>query len=466
MENQALSIISLSKLLIRLLDSRNSIDAFQNDTKNILSRLTLLLEPIYKHGYYLEKLDSSLKFVLNDIKELESVISGTTSNNSRSWLRLNKTCNSATFEKTAQHYKIIKRLNSRIIHLTFGISSNIRNKLTEQECFVQIIKIPTSNIKLNEHVAGSPVDCYKILSGTYNGQLVAIKQFRSTSFELPTSPIEEDSLEVSVNMFNTLKSFSNLNKFIYFTRFIGCMSIKNNFGIVTEWVDGKTLFENKDDLPPDQLMSIAIGITTGLNHLHSNCYFVHNSLTSKNIYLVKYKNVLIPKIHNFGTAKLNTISGKPISPNVLLKHEEDLLPWSPPEFWTETFDNALKHKSYPFKKDIYGLGVIFCELFLCYTPKARSCPKWSTSALPEELKQYTTELELAVVSPCLIKDPKLRCDSVQLMNSLNSLNEIIYLQSSQQFEVQKKESISSLLWILFYGVLFAVLGVVLQSKIN
>lgn len=129
-------------------------------------------------------------------------------------------------------------------------------------------------------------------------------------------------------------------------------------------------------------MKIIMGITRGLNFLHTKENIIHGNLTSSNILLDEQYN---PKIADVGLSRLMTSAG---NTNVIAT--AGTLGYRAPEL------SKLKNAS--IKTDIYSLGVIMLELLTGKSPSEASdgldLPQWVASIVKEEWTNEVFDVEL------------------------------------------------------------------------
>ncbi|CAO2820167.1 unnamed protein product [Amaranthus hypochondriacus] len=129
-------------------------------------------------------------------------------------------------------------------------------------------------------------------------------------------------------------------------------------------------------------MKIAIGITRGLNHIHSQENLTHGNLTSSDVYLDEQNN---PRISDYGIHRLMTDTA---NSNVITTDSSG--GYRAPEF--------TKTKKANTKTDIYSLGVIILELLTGKSPKedqdGPDLPQWVASTVKEEWTNEVFDLEL------------------------------------------------------------------------
>ncbi|XVE62085.1 hypothetical protein DITRI_Ditri06bG0091200 [Diplodiscus trichospermus] len=134
-------------------------------------------------------------------------------------------------------------------------------------------------------------------------------------------------------------------------------------------------------------MKIAIGVTRGLNYLHTQENIIHGNLTSSNILLDEQTN---GHIADFGLSRLMTAAA---STNVIAT--AGTLGYRAPEL------SKLKNAS--TKTDVYSLGVIILELLTGKSPgepmNGMDLPQWVASIVKEEWTNEVFDLELMRDTP-------------------------------------------------------------------
>ncbi|GMI71446.1 inflorescence meristem receptor-like kinase 2 [Hibiscus trionum] len=136
-------------------------------------------------------------------------------------------------------------------------------------------------------------------------------------------------------------------------------------------------------------MKIAIGVTRGLNYLHTVENMIHGNLTSSNILLDEQNNA---HIADFGLSRLMTAAA---STNVIAT--AGTLGYRAPEL--------LKLKNASTKTDVYSLGVIILELLTGKSPgepmNGMDLPQWVASIVKEEWTNEVFDLELMRDTPTI-----------------------------------------------------------------
>ncbi|KZV17153.1 ring canal kelch [Dorcoceras hygrometricum] len=138
------------------------------------------------------------------------------------------------------------------------------------------------------------------------------------------------------------------------------------------------------NMPWKLRMDIAIGITEGLHHLHTDENVVHGNLTSSIVLLDEKNN---PKIADVGLSHLITNAAK-----TDIIATAGTLGYRAPEL--------SKLKNANTKTDIYGLGVIILELLTGKSPCEATerygldLPQWVSSIVKEEWTNEVFDIEL------------------------------------------------------------------------
>lgn len=129
-------------------------------------------------------------------------------------------------------------------------------------------------------------------------------------------------------------------------------------------------------------MNIAIGVSRGLNYLHTQETMIHGNLTSSNILLDEQTS---PHIADYGLSRLMTAAA---NTNVIAT--AGTLGYRAPEL--------SKLKNANTKTDVYSLGVIILELLTGKSPgeptNGMDLPQWVASIVKEEWTNEVFDLEL------------------------------------------------------------------------
>lgn len=128
-------------------------------------------------------------------------------------------------------------------------------------------------------------------------------------------------------------------------------------------------------------MKIAIGVTRGLNHIHSQENLVHGNLTSSDVYLDEQNN---PRISDYGIHRLMTDTAN-----------TSVIGTGPAGYRAPELPKTKKATT---KSDIYSLGVIILELLTGKSPNepvdGSDLPQWVASTVKEEWTNEVFDLEL------------------------------------------------------------------------
>ena len=133
--------------------------------------------------------------------------------------------------------------------------------------------------------------------------------------------------------------------------FIGHCNNNNNFYIITEYLEKKSLklvLDNKKiELKLIDKLNICLEISLGINYLHTrNPLVLHRDLKSSNCLVDKNNRV---KLCDFGLSKFYENSDRQTN-------SSSTCFWMAPEF--------IVNKTFNEKSDIYSLGILFWEIFM------------------------------------------------------------------------------------------------------
>ncbi|KAK0584765.1 hypothetical protein LWI29_018319 [Acer saccharum] len=171
-------------------------------------------------------------------------------------------------------------------------------------------------------------------------------------------------------------------------------------------------------------MNVAIGVSRGLNYLHTQENMIHGNLTSSNILLDEQTS---PHISDFGLSRLMTAAA-----NINVIATAGTLGYRAPEL--------SKLKNANTKTDVYSLGVIILELLTGKSPgeptNGMDLPQWVASIVKEEWTNEVFDLELMRDTPtigdellntlklalhCVDPSPAARPEVVQVLQQLEEI---------------------------------------------
>jgi serine/threonine protein kinase len=143
--------------------------------------------------------------------------------------------------------------------------------------------------------------------------------------------------------------------------------------IVMEWLDGESLARRLDRGPCEhsEATGIFLGVCRGLSAAH-RASVVHRDIKPGNIFLAREHEEIVPKLIDFGIARLTASSSHT---------RTGLVMGSPPYMSPEQWKGA-KHVT--VKSDVYALGVVFYEMLTGTNP-------FNGETLPEISMKVTTQ---------------------------------------------------------------------------
>ena len=141
--------------------------------------------------------------------------------------------------------------------------------------------------------------------------------------------------------------------------------------VVLDFISGETLadkMKRENELSIYEAKDIILSVLNGLNYLH-NKQIVHNDITNQNIMLDLSGRVAIPKIIDFGYARL------------LQQTNKDFLKEGLNPFYTanETFNNV-----FSFQSDIYSVGALYYHLLTGLPPYFVEISKYKSDKIKLE----------------------------------------------------------------------------------
>lgn len=141
--------------------------------------------------------------------------------------------------------------------------------------------------------------------------------------------------------------------------------------VVLDFISGETLadkMKRENELSIYEAKDIILSVLNGLNYLH-NRQIVHNDITNQNIMLDLSGRVAIPKIIDFGYARL------------LQQTNKDFLKEGLNPFYTanETFN-----KVFSFQSDIYSVGALYYHLLTGLPPYFVEISKYKSDKIKLE----------------------------------------------------------------------------------
>ncbi|TNE50639.1 MAG: serine/threonine protein kinase [Deltaproteobacteria bacterium] len=189
-------------------------------------------------------------------------------------------------------------------------------------------------------------------------------------------------------------------------------------GYVLEWVEGTDLQQwfqhRKEPLQPEELWRVMEPVLQGVQYAHAKGV-VHRDLKPSNILLHLEQGTLVPKVADFGMAKL---LGEGEQPLTLTQETLGTLQYMAPE----QIDNS---RSVDHRADIYSLGVILFELLTGQLPFSGSASYltyahiWEPPPSPRSLRPELPPSLEVVLLKCLAKKPEERFSEMsELLHAL------------------------------------------------
>ena len=194
-------------------------------------------------------------------------------------------------------------------------------------------KIPMADIEMEKKQFGSG-GFGKVFMARWNKEDVVVKIIKADSEEEEEAVKREANLAGSLSHPNVIKLF-------------GITSVKTKrLGIVMEFAEHGSLDKWIGKIDHDKLTKIALGIVDGLEYVHSQ-KVIHRDIKPKNILMCGPEDDMIPKIADFGVAKLieRTTSHTSAGDTIYMAPEVSV------------------YTRYSFPADIYSLAMTFFEMF-------------------------------------------------------------------------------------------------------
>ncbi len=158
--------------------------------------------------------------------------------------------------------------------------------------------------------------------------------------------------------------------------------------LAMEYLDGETLFdtvERHGPLAPARALTLAMQVAIGLAHAHERGV-VHRDLKGENVIVVREDDDEIPKILDFGVARLRTRDTEPSAGRPALTAARDVL-GTPAYMAPEQFAGG----EVDARADLYALGVMLHTLVTGQLP-------FDSSSTIDLMRQHLTEPAPSLVS--------------------------------------------------------------------
>ena len=199
-----------------------------------------------------------------------------------------------------------------------------------------VLEILDTEIELEKHpfARGAFGKVYKAKWGHRN---VVVKVIKEKSEEAKQDAKCEANLTLRLNHNNVIKLF-------------GIMYVKQKIGIVMEKAEHGSLDEWIGKINERKGTKIALGIIDGLEYVHKQ-KAIHRDLKPKNILMCGPKDDMIPKLADFGVAKV-------IQTAIATHTSVGEYMYMAPEVRLNP-----KYARYDFKADIYSLAMTLFEIF-------------------------------------------------------------------------------------------------------
>ncbi|KAL0923486.1 hypothetical protein M5K25_007545 [Dendrobium thyrsiflorum] len=291
--------------------------------------------------------------------------------------------------------------------------------LCKKEALSNHIKIPTDGVDVweidagllefqSKFESGSFGDLYR---GTYCSQDVAIKVFKSehVSVDMPRDFAQEVHIMRKVRHKNVVQ-------------FIGACTKPPRLFIVTEFMPGGSVYDylhkQKGVFRFSSLLRVAIDVSNGMNYLHQN-NIIHRDLKTANLLMDENEVV---KVADFGVARFKTQSGN-------MTAETGTYRWMAPE--------VIEHRPYDHKADVYSFGIMMWELLTGKLPYELLSPLQAAvgvlrAGLRPIIPKNTNPELAALLEKCWQKDPALRPDFSEILDTLNCIAKEVLEHSEYQ----------------------------------
>jgi len=127
------------------------------------------------------------------------------------------------------------------------------------------------------------------------------------------------------------------------------------FCMVSKWMDNGNMLEYVRTKEQVDRVGLLIGITRGLQHLHSN-KFIHGDLKGPNILIDSKGN---PLLADFG---LSSVMNSVTSADATLPHTGSTVRWAAPEL-LDVFPGKRRKRTPTIQSDMYALSMVIIELY-------------------------------------------------------------------------------------------------------
>ena len=390
------SLSTISSVLDRLLLVTKDLNIFINkfSSSSILNKAIKLL----KVGGYPGKL-KSFNLELTDLLSHMNTWNGTEFNIGTNLLLRNDSLMGNDISKIQTTIdKLDRVVNGRGL-ITAKEVQYIKEVVVYKSKPVEIKYI--KNIEIGETISdrGNSTIIYLAI---YQDTKFAVKQFKDMPFSDPGSDANPKNSEI----LKEIKTLEKLHNSKYILQFLGCTSIDGYLGIISEYINNKTLAHwlYRAELPDKYEFKIKLGIARGLAYMHLK-QIAHNDIKSANIMLTSDFSpriigleISFKSLKRLGTAQ-----------------------WRAPEYWdlSDVVDVKIE---FPFAADIYSFGVVLGEMYFKQEPwKSENENEIKTAVLhgnrPYLLEDAPIELH-KMITDCWQQDPTHRITMSQVVHGL------------------------------------------------